>query len=197
MVSQAELARQLGVSRQYVNQQVKAGVIPAKDGKIDPEAAKLALQRAADPDWAPVAAAHAARRAKARQSPTATIPGSQPRAPQPPIDPPMEEGRYAQGGPMQRARAADAVYRAKGRQLEYERAVGKLVESAEVVRALAEAGPALRQLDGIVDRIAARVAAESDVRKVRTILTAEIDACRQAIADFYLALAERLTARQQ
>lgn len=49
LISQAEWARQQGVSRQYVSGLVKKGVIRLIDGKIDPAQAKNAVESIKDP----------------------------------------------------------------------------------------------------------------------------------------------------
>ena len=52
-------------------------------------------------------------------------------------------------------------------------------------------GPALAQLDGIADRLAGRVAAESNQRVCHSMITDEIVATRQAVADIASALLAR------
>jgi transcriptional regulator with XRE-family HTH domain len=49
LITQAELARRLGVSRQYVGKLVRQGKIQRVDGKIDLEVATGALRMLADP----------------------------------------------------------------------------------------------------------------------------------------------------
>ncbi len=48
-MTQAEFARQNGWSRQYVNKLVKQGRIEVKGGRIDPVAAKKAIEELAEP----------------------------------------------------------------------------------------------------------------------------------------------------
>lgn len=193
LLTQAAYAGHRGCSRAYISQMVKRGKIPlTADGKIDPVAADAALGAHADPNMAPVAAYHAAQRAPAQRGST-DVPAQPPEAPDAPA---MGPGRYVET-PMSRAKAADAIYSAKTKQLEYERAVGKLVETAEVARAIAEVAPALQQFDSIPDRLIDRLLAETDRRKAHTMLADELANCRQAVADFARTLIERLTARTQ
>jgi len=187
--TQAAYAAHRGVSKAYVSQMKRRGKLPiGADGIVDFAAADAALAAQADPDMAPVVAAHAARRQRAGLADS-----TPPEIPAPPAaepDPPMQEGRYVTT-PMSRAKTADAVFSAKTKQLEYERSVGKLVESAEVARAIAAIAPALTQFDGLPERLVARLRAAPDERAARMLLADEIACCRQAVADFCLALIER------
>lgn len=182
LMSFSAYARHRGCSQPYISKMVKLGKIPVVDGKIDPVAADAALAAHADPDMAPVVAAHATRR-EAKAPPTLHV--------EP--EPPMGEGRYVETA-MSRAKTKDAEYSAKQKQIDYERSVGKLVEMAEVDRAVGDIGPALNQLDTLPDRITARLRAAPDDRTARQLLADELADFRQAVADFAIALRERLTA---
>ena len=48
MVSQSELARQVGVTPGYINKLIKTGVLKLQDGKINPLHAKKAIESAID-----------------------------------------------------------------------------------------------------------------------------------------------------
>lgn len=192
MLTQAAFARELGVSRQYVSAMAKRGKLPINpDGTIDPAAARAALAAHADPAMDPVAASHAARRV-GRNSPDPAAPHVAQTSPA--MGAPI--GRYIET-PLSRAKAADAVYSAKTRQMEYERAIGKLVEAAEVVRAIGAISPAMQQFETLPERVVARIRAAADDRAGIAILAAELDAARQSVADFSRSLIDRLTVNTQ
>lgn len=180
-------AKHRGVSQPYISQQVAAGVIPLVAGrKIDPDAADAALDALRDPSKAGVAARHAAARG-AKNAP--------PEPPAPEVERPLGG---APTGQFHKAKTATEVFRAKTAQLEYERAIGRLIESDTAIRALnANLGPTIKLLESIPNRIASRLAAESDPRKVHALLASEIDAVRGEIARIAQQLAEQLGAAQQ
>lgn len=182
LMSFSAYARHRGVSQPYISQLVAKGVIPLSDGrKIDAAAADAAIDAMRDPAKQAVADRHAAARA--------------PAAVAPPADPPLGG---APVGQFHKAKTATEVFRAKNAQLEYERAVGRLIETDAAVRAIgANLGPTVKLLESIPNRIASRLAAETDPRKVHALLSGEIDAVRAEVARVAQQLIEQLSAPQQ
>lgn len=176
-VTQAGYARHRGVSRPYINRLYHDGaLILNADGTIDAAASDAALAKANNPIRGGKGGGGVQTRSIAAE-----------RAGEP-------DAASMASGSLGDAKRRDAEYVAKLRRIEYERRIGALIEAREVTRAIGEIGPVLDQLDGIPDRATARMRAAQDERAARAILAEEIATCRQGVADFCLALVERLTA---
>ena len=154
-VSQAEFARRNGWSKQYVAKLVKQGRIKLEGGKIDPVAAKRAIDQLAEPSTA--------LRENPEQSrtvvPAATAPTDNRKA----VD-------YASARTMREA------YKAKMAKLDYEEREGKLVDATQVKEQAFQTGRMVR--DGVLaipDRMADVLAAETDPAKVRQLLVTELE----------------------
>jgi transcriptional regulator with XRE-family HTH domain len=162
-VTQADLARALGVTAQAVNKAVRAGrLTPGPDGMFELGAAIEA--------WRATGGGHGAA--------TGRFGGAHPR----PFDGnggPDERGNASEC--YYRGRAVRETYRAKLARIQFERESGLLVSVEEVRRTTFEAFRAVRDaLEAIPERLDARLAAESDPAVVREILRAEL---RKVLAD--------------
>jgi hypothetical protein len=118
LVSQAEYARERGVSRARICQLVREGKIPHQNRRIDPTAANAAL---------------AANGVPYLHAPS---PIAEPPTPSPlpsPLDSSAEGASYIQ------SRALRESYRARKEKIVYEQMTGKLVDIDEVVEATARA----------------------------------------------------------
>lgn len=128
--SQKDYADHIGKTKQYVNKLVKNGKIPLRpDRKIDFAEADFALNRLADP---------------ARQQTPVT----------PPVSPSVPASDLFEAAPTMQQTAAPTFadvktaregYQAKLSKLQYEREIGKLVNKAELEKALVSAGRSIRQ----------------------------------------------------
>jgi hypothetical protein len=163
-MSQAEYARHLGVSRQQVSKDVKAGKIPVgADGRINP----------ADADFA--------RRSSRVRVNT-------------PAEPPEAPASYgpAETSGLTKARTATEVYRARLAQLEYDERLGKLRPVDDIMAAAQACADqlvrALDQLPRRADEIAAAARAE-DVAGVRVLLKTIVRDIRRLAADEFAKLA--------
>jgi hypothetical protein len=180
-------ARRRGWTQPYVSQLVKAGVIPlSQDRKIDPEAADAAVAAHRDPSKEHVVDRHAEKRATQKAAATGAL-GKGPR----------KRGAKApvRQSEFQVARTMRETFAARQARLDYEREAGKLVERRRVDQAAADVASVVdRGLRKLVDGLASRLAAESDPRRIATILSTEIDAMRTQLADAVTSLPETLTA---
>jgi hypothetical protein len=170
-LTQAQLARVVGVSRQQINKLAVKGVIKLDaDGKIDEDDAKAAILAASNPAHASTRSTVAAR----LQSPDAPAMDPPPAAPAEP-PPPIDINNF------QVARTLREKYAALIAKVEYEEAIGQLVRKDLIDRQAFELARQTQQtLIGIPDRIALILAAESDPHRVHTLLTNEI---HRAMAD--------------
>lgn len=168
LVSQAEYARQRGVSRQYIGQMVAKGVIVLKDRKVDTDQADAALAAVREP-------ARPERRATPKSEP----------APKPIIPatdlPALPQGGGAGGGDLPtlllKTRIKSEVEKAKLLEIKARVEAGKYVDADEVkVAAFNKARVARDALMNIPERLAAVLAAETDAARVHAMLTNEIRA---------------------
>ena len=166
-VTQAELARELGVTPQAVHKAVRAGrLTPGPDGKFDLYSAMAAFRASGGGHGA-----HTGRFGGRRPAEFGQDGGSNG----------VADGTAGASEGYYRGRAVRETYRAKMARIEFERATGLLVAAAEVRRATFEAFRAVRDaLEAIPERLNARLAAESDPAVAREILRAEL---RKVLAD--------------
>jgi transcriptional regulator with XRE-family HTH domain len=151
LVTQSELARRLGVSRQYVYKLVKQGKIQRVDGKIDFAAASEALKGLADP-------------ARPRKS-TAS-------APEPPAAPSPESSRAPT---FAEAKTMKEVFNAKLARLRFEEESGKLIEREEIEDKARDIAVIVKEsLLAIPNKLMEQLAAESDPREVHVMLDREM-----------------------
>ena len=152
-VSQAEFARMEGKARSYITALKNAGrLVMTADGKVDVEASRARLTDSADPNRDDVKQ----RWQQARET-------------TPPIEP--EE---AIGNGYQAARAVKEKYAAMQAKLEYERAIGKMIEKSEVEAATIDVVTALRQAIENIPHRAAPELVGKDLDAIRATLKQEI-----------------------
>lgn len=170
-LTQAQLARAVGVTRQQIHKLCVRGILTLDaEGKIDEDAAKAAILEHHNP-------AHATTRSTAASRIQGTA------APEPPATPAPPQPEAPAAGEMnfQLARTLREKYAALIAKVEYEEAVGLLVPKKDVERQAFElARQAQQSLLAIPDRMAPVLAAESDQHRVHTLLTNEI---HRAMAD--------------
>lgn len=167
LVSQAEYARQRGVSRQYIGQMVSKGVIELKNRKVDPKQADKALASVREP-------ARPERRSQTQA----------PAAPTPEIIP-SEAVALPQGGDLStlllKTRIKSEVEKAKLLEIKARVEAGKYVDADEVkIAAFNRARVVRDSLLNIPERLAAMLAAEDDASRIHALLHAEI---RSALED--------------
>lgn len=179
-VSQAEAARRFGVSRQSINEMVTRGVLPLIDGRIDLDVAEAIIRKRMDP-----------ARSKALQNlegqPPALPTGG---LPPPPPDSPETPG---QGGgeitSYHMARTLREKYAALDAKVRYEQLCGTLVDAAHVRLVITTAAASLRlAIDAVPDRLADRLAAESDPAVCHALLRKALDDALDVLADMSTAL---------
>ena len=167
LVSQAEYARQRGVSRQYIGQMVSKGVIELKNKKVDPTQADKALASVREP-------ARPERRSQTKTDPAPTL-----------VSLPSETPQLPQGGDLStlllKTRIKSEVEKAKLLEIKARAEAGKYVDADEVkVAAFNRARVVRDSLLNIPERLAAVLAAEEDASRVHALLHAEI---RSALED--------------
>jgi hypothetical protein len=160
LVSQAEYARQRGVSRQYVGQMVAKGIIRLTGRKVDMDQADTALAAFREP----------ARPERRAETPTA-VPDI-PALPRPSGDLPTL---------LLKTRIKSEVERARLLEIRAKVETGKYVDADDVKATAFNKARVVRDgLLNIPDRLSAVLAAESDPAKVHELLAAEI---RNALED--------------
>ena len=168
LVSQAEYARQRGVSRQYVGQMVAKGVIGLTNRKVDTERADAALAALREP-------------ARPERRPNPGTPVQVPSAPPSPALP-----TYAGDLPtlLLKSRIKSEVERAKLLEIKARVEAGKYIAVDDVKAAAYNRARVVRDaLLNIPERLAAMLAAEADERRVHQILAAEIRAALEELTD--------------
>ena len=170
-VSQAEFARQNGWSRQYVAKLIQQGRIKLVKGKIDPVAAKQAVEQLAEPSTV----LRESAQDKPEPSRTTSVVSSPSSASLP------QQGKTVD---YATARTMREAYRAKMARLDYEEREGKLVEAVKVREDAFQTGRIVRDgLLGIPDRMADVLAAESNPAEVRRILMDELELILVKLSD--------------
>ena len=164
LISQAEYARQRGVSRQYVGQMVAKGVIKLTGRKVDMDQANTALAAIREP-------VRSERRAEA----PAAVPDV-PALPRPGGDLPTL---------LLKTRIKSEVERAKLLEIKAKVEAGKYVDADDVkVAAFNKARVVRDALLNIPERLAAVLAAETDKQRVHGMLITEIRAaCEELSGD--------------
>jgi hypothetical protein len=186
LLTKAAFARRLGVDRAYVTRLADSDrLVLARDGKRVRVAASLRrIQETADPNRDDVRARHAQARQDKASAPNPAVP-----APKPPEDPELR--RVARG--FNAARADKEYYLAQTARLEYERAIGKVVDAEAVRHAGAEAGAALRaRLENLPDQLAPVLAPLTDEIEVRRMLDDYIETALGELAEKFAAMTAAL-----
>jgi hypothetical protein len=166
IVSQAEFARQQGWARSYVTALKQQGrLVMTADGRVDTDASRQRIADTADPNRDDVAARHAAER-------DATPPQK-----------PAEDDKI--GNSYAAARAVKEGYAARTAKLEYERAIGKMIEKEAVAAIVEDVITDLRQsLEQQPHRIAATLIGQ-DLDGIRRTLKTENAAILRALVKSY------------
>jgi hypothetical protein len=168
LVSQAEYARQRGVSRQYVGQMVAKGIIGLSNRKVDTAQADAALAALREPV-----------RPERRQKPEALVPTSEAL---PASAPSSSAGNLPTL--LLKSRIKSEVERAKLLEIKARVEAGKYVAAEDVkVAAFNRARVVRDALLNIPERLAAMLAAEADERRVHQILAVEIRAALEELTD--------------
>lgn len=180
-VTEAELARELGVSRQAVNKHVKAGTIEkGQDGKLDFDLARMALAERVRPSGKTVEAI------------TAPAPSPAPFMP-PPQPAQATSTETAEPDPeaatsyhvARTLRETEMARLAKLERLEKE---GKLTDAADAARAVWTAFRTLRDTAmPLGRRVASKAAHMTDPREIQLMVDAEVRAMLLSFRDKLLA----------
>jgi transcriptional regulator with XRE-family HTH domain len=161
LISQAELARRLGVSRQYVNRLVRSGKLELEGKKIDAAKAVAALRQVRDP----------ARKYKTDEPADLDQPAPQP------------EPAAKRQPTFAEAKTMKEVYLARMARLKYEEEAGKLVPKADVEARAADIGMVVKQnILSIPSRLMDQLADETDPREINAILEAELRRALEQLA---------------
>lgn len=173
--SQADYARHRGVTRAAITKQGKNGLLAFVDGKVDFDASDALLKQNSDP--ARGGKGGGPNRDTAEAAPSA----GQPELPKP-----------TSGSPFAVERAERERVDRQLKQLELDRQLGKVVELDAFVHGMEEAAAACRkEVEGIVQRLPSLVAAESDVRRCRQLIEAEVNRAMETLANSCAALANQ------
>jgi len=147
VATQADFARRLGVSRSHVTGLKHAGRLVLTDnGLVDVDASIARIDATRDPNRDDVANRHAAARERLQTAPTPASPASHATDSRQPAPP--ESTHHAdpdESISYQAARTVKERYAAKTAKLEYERAIGLLVERAAVEAAVEDIMTTVRQ----------------------------------------------------
>lgn len=173
LITQAEFARRHGVSRQAVGDLVSRGVITLVDGKVDERAALHAIANVRDP----------ARAGKIIAGPEAEMTVADV------LKPPSGDGQ----GDLPTPEEAGAFHAAKTRrekaeasiaELKLQQLAGSLVDKGTTWQAITDATALLQSaVDRIADKLAERVAAESNSDACYRLIKTETDAVLRDVAD--------------
>ena len=167
-VSQAEFARMEGKARSYITALKTAGrLVMTADGKVDVEASRARIAGTSDPNRDDVSK----RWAETRSTP--------------------EEPSAADkiGSSYQAARAVKEKFAAMTAKLDYERAIGKMVEKTEVANAIEDVTSVIRQtLENLPHRTAPELVGK-DLDAIRATLKQEVHG---ALADMEREFTKRL-----
>lgn len=181
--TQSAFARRIGHAKSHITDLKQAGrlvmVGEGRGARVDVEASLARIEETRDPNRDDVAARHAAARAAAH--PGAAPSAAEPQAGQGGALPPLDADRTAAG--YQRARAVKEHFAALQAKAEYEKAIGKLVESAEVARAAADLGAWHgAAVEALVAQLAAAVAACRDPEQIHAVIAERLTEFRAAFS---------------
>jgi len=167
-VSQAEFARMEGKARSYITALKTAGrLVMTADGKVDVEASRARIAGTSDPNRDDVSKRWAETRATPEEPSAADKIGSS----------------------YQAARAVKEKFAAMTAKLDYERAIGKMVEKTEVANAIEDVTSVIRQaLENLPHRTAPELVGK-DLDQIRATLKQEVHG---ALADMEREFSKRL-----
>lgn len=168
-VSQAEFARMEGKNRSYITALKTAGrLVMTADSRVDVEASRAKIAATADPNRDDVSKRWANTRAPAADEPSASD---------------------KIGSSYQTARAVKEKFAAMTAKLDYERAIGKMIEKAEVESAIEDVTSVIRQtLENLPHRTAPELVGK-DLDAIRATLKQEVHG---ALADMEREFTKRL-----
>jgi len=174
-VTQAEFARLIGVGRSYVTALKKADrLVLNAIGNVLVEESKKRIAETSDPNRDDVAARHAAAR---QEAPIETDNDDKP------------EDETPGGHDYHKARAQKEHYFAEQARIDYERAIGKLIEKSDVAAAIEDVTSVIRQvLENMPHRTAPELVGK-DLDAIRATLKQEV---HNALADMEREFSKRL-----
>jgi hypothetical protein len=177
-LSKSDFARHRGVSPAMVTNWKKSGrLVLTLDGQVDVKASDALLDAGNDPSRGGTVG----RSTKQRPQEAATAPAG---------------GSATQS--FTEVRTEREKFTLKTQELEYRIAAGEVVERSEYNRGLvANVGPTIQRIDTMDARLAARLAAETDVRKCGDMLREESISIRQEVADYAQALIDGAGKKKQ
>lgn len=180
-ITQKEFARRMGVSPQAVNKRVRAGRLSTlADGSLDPTVAAQEWNATRGPSMEQPPQRQPPQREAAERQPPQRQAAQRQVAPGAAAN---SAGAPGSGGTYAQAKTADALYKARLRQLDYETRTGAYVRMDEVQLKWADLAQAIRaRLMAIPQRLAAELAANTDVHQVRMRLDEEIRTALQELA---------------
>lgn len=175
LITQSAYAKQRGVSREAVRQAIAAGRIILIDGKIDPDVADVQWERNTRP--------------RLKASPPHHDPAPLSTSLQDPT-PAADSGLYD----LRLARAKREHHEANIAEMRERQRAGELVELREVELAYTSLAAQLRAaIERIPDKLATRMAAETDENIIHTLLMDELDAALDDMAQTAQQLPAQLT----
>lgn len=180
--SLSAFARRLGVRPSYVTKlRANDRLVMTDDNKVDVELSLARIEATADPNRDDVRARHARERGQKKE------PGEGTTVPAPNPETAQISESYT------RARSVKERYLALQAKLDYDRAIGLVVDTASVQAAGVELGTALRAaMENLPDQLAPLVAAQADEDRCRQILQDHLEAILKEIAAKIARLAEQL-----
>lgn len=193
-VTFSEFARLQGWSPSYVTKLRQAGrLVLTENGKrVFVEKSLARIEETRDPNRDDVAARHAETRATPARSHDPGPVGD-------PLPPSTKDTQSQAGQSFAASRAVKERFLALGAKLEYERAVGKVVETAAVRAAGTEAGTVLRAaLENLPDHLAPELAEGDPEReqRIRARLAGHVEQVLTEISDKLKALSEQVAEAQ-
>lgn len=165
-LNQTEFAKHIGVAKSYITQLKQEGrLVFAENGKVDVEASLLRIKETGDPNRDDVAARHAQNRgAGAHVAPT-----FENNAPVGTSTPTQQEKT---GLSLQAARAVKENYQARMAKLDYEKAIGAVINADEAKMWAADIGATFSTgLESLSGRLSSELAMKESVF-IRAHLTA-------------------------
>ena len=175
-VTLSELARRLGQHKSYVHKLKTRGVLTFDEsGLIDEDVARQSIEQNKDPDKGYMAEVNLRQRERSGES-------------APPADD-ADRGRAPGNLSYMRAKTMREAFNAKIAELEYKERKGELRDAQTVRKAITDAAVVIRTaLERIPDKLALRLAAESDVERCHQLMT---DECDQLLSEL-TALCDRM-----
>lgn len=172
-VTQAECAKLLGCTRQYIHKLVKRGRVTLVDGLVDPVAVRLHLKETADPARAHLAAID-------DDLPLAVL------------APPARPAAAPAASRFHDARDDRESYKARLAQLDYETRIGQVLDRDETTDAFFNIGQRLQKvLEARAHPLANKIAGLTDPREIAAaILQSDFDTLKELHDEFVRTFAE-------